>query len=158
MGKTGWVLLLYAAVEKRRIRRLFQNVTIPAAWTSKAQDRVLGLTVTAEAVQAANFTPDFNSESPWGDTEIEQCVHETDNSITEVTNSIPLCPSLMKGLPESWWLRRKISLEIYRRQCLAIRSVIVFSFPIRQQPVPNFLPYGNAWKFNGWRTWPFKTV
>lgn len=63
----------------------FQNVTIPAAWTSKAQDRVLGLTVTAEAVQAANFTPDFNSESPWGDTEIEQCVHETDNSITEVT-------------------------------------------------------------------------
>ena len=43
----------------------FQNVTIPAAWTSKAQDRVLGLTVTAEAVQAANFTPDFNSESPW---------------------------------------------------------------------------------------------
>ena len=63
----------------------FQNVTIPAAWTSKAQDRVLGLTVTAEAVQAANFTPDFSSESPWGDTEIEQCVHETDNSITEVT-------------------------------------------------------------------------
>ena len=52
----------------------FQNVTIPAAWTSKAQDRVLGLTVTAEAVQAANFTPDFNSEVPWGDTEIEQCV------------------------------------------------------------------------------------
>ena len=47
----------------------FQNVTIPAAWTSKAQDRVLGLTVTAEAVQAANFTPDFNSESPWGHTE-----------------------------------------------------------------------------------------
>ena len=37
----------------------FQNVTIPAAWTSKAQDRVLGLTVTAEAVQAANFTPDL---------------------------------------------------------------------------------------------------
>lgn len=63
----------------------FQNVTIPAAWTSKAQDRVLGLTVTAEAVQAANFTPDFNSEAPWGDTEIEQCVHEKDNSITEVT-------------------------------------------------------------------------
>lgn len=66
-------------------KETFQNVTIPAAWTSKAQDRVLGLTVTAEAVQAANFTPDFNSESPWGDTEIEQCVHETDNSITEVT-------------------------------------------------------------------------
>ncbi len=41
--------------------------------------------MTAEAVQAANFTPDFSSESPWGDTEIEQCVHETDNSITEVT-------------------------------------------------------------------------
>lgn len=63
----------------------FQSVTIPSAWSSRASDRELGLTVTAEAVQAANFTPNFDSESPWGDTEIEQCVHETDNSVTEVT-------------------------------------------------------------------------
>lgn len=63
----------------------FQSVTIPSAWSSKAADRELGLTVTAEAVQAANFTPNFDSEYPWGDTEIEQCVHETDNSVTEVT-------------------------------------------------------------------------
>lgn len=63
----------------------FQSVTIPSVWSSKASDRELGLTVTAEAVQAANFTPNFDSESPWGDTEIEQCVHETDNSVTEVT-------------------------------------------------------------------------
>lgn len=63
----------------------FQTVTIPSAWSSKASDCELGVTITAEAVQAANFTPNFNSDSPWGDTEIEQCVHETNNSVTEVT-------------------------------------------------------------------------
>ena len=62
-----------------------ESPRIPSAWSSRASDRELGLTVTAEAVQAANFTPNFDSESPWGDTEIEQCVHETDNSVTEVT-------------------------------------------------------------------------
>ena len=40
----------------------FQSVTIPSVWSSKASDRELGLTVTAEAVQAANFTPNFDSE------------------------------------------------------------------------------------------------
>lgn len=31
--------------------------------------------ITAEAVQAANFAPDFQGESPWGDQEAELCVH-----------------------------------------------------------------------------------
>lgn len=64
---------------------LFTAVTIPAEWTEASSGTSLGLTVTAEAIQAANFTPDFQSDSPWGDEEIELCVHEQDNSITEVT-------------------------------------------------------------------------
>ena len=62
----------------------FEAVTIPAEWTEASSGTSLGLTVTAEAIQAANFTPDFQSEQPWGDQEIEICVHEEDNSITEV--------------------------------------------------------------------------
>lgn len=62
----------------------FEAVTIPAEWTEASSGTSLGLTVTAEAIQAANFTPDFQSEQPWGNREIEICVHEEDNSITEV--------------------------------------------------------------------------
>lgn len=62
----------------------FEAVTIPAEWTEASSGTSLGLTVTAEAIQTANFIPDFQSEQPWGDQEIEICVHEEDNSITEV--------------------------------------------------------------------------
>lgn len=62
----------------------FEAVTIPAEWTEASSGTSLGVTVTAEAIQAANFTPDFQSEQPWGDQKIEICVHEEDNSITEV--------------------------------------------------------------------------
>ena len=64
---------------------LFSGVTIPAEWTEASSGASLALTVTAEAIQAANFTPDFQSESPWGDEEIELCVHEQNNAITEVS-------------------------------------------------------------------------
>lgn len=63
---------------------LFQKVTIPAEWTEATSGTTLGITVTAEAIQAANFTPDFQTGSPWGDQEMEQCVHEQNGTITEV--------------------------------------------------------------------------
>lgn len=64
---------------------LFDSVTIPAEWTEASSDTALALTVTAEAIQAANYTPDFQSDAPWGDEEIEICVHEQNNAITEVS-------------------------------------------------------------------------
>ena len=63
---------------------IFQGVTIPSNWTEETSDKTLGLTITAEAVQEDHFTPDFQSEQPWGEQEIELCVHEQDGSVTEV--------------------------------------------------------------------------
>lgn len=64
----------------------FRTVTIPAAWTSTAAGQALSVEIQAEAVQAANITPDFTAEAPWGEQlEIEQCVHETDNVVSEVS-------------------------------------------------------------------------
>lgn len=63
---------------------IFQGVTIPSNWTEETSGKTLGLTITAEAVQADHFTPDFQSEQPWGEQEIELCVHEQDGSVTEV--------------------------------------------------------------------------
>lgn len=72
-------------LEKGASVDFFEAVTIPAEWTEASSGTSLELTVTAEAIQAANFTPDFQSEQPWGDQEIEICVHEEDNGITEVS-------------------------------------------------------------------------
>lgn len=61
----------------------FRTITIPSAWTSEAEGQVLSVEIQAEAVQAANVTPDFTAEAPWGEElEIEQCVHEADNTVS----------------------------------------------------------------------------
>lgn len=69
----------------------FRTVTIPAAWSSAVSGQVLEIALQAEAVQAANFTPDFTSDAPWGDLEAEQCVHETDNVVSEVSQRSLFC-------------------------------------------------------------------
>ena len=51
-------------------------VIIPQEWTSADAQNGLDIHITAEAVQEANFTPDFASDSPWYGTLIEKCVHE----------------------------------------------------------------------------------
>lgn len=64
----------------------FRTITIPSAWTSEAEGQVLSVEIQAEAVQAANVMPDFTAEAPWGEElEIEQCVHEADNTVSEVS-------------------------------------------------------------------------
>lgn len=45
----------------------FRTITIPSAWTSEAEGQVLSVEIQAEAVQAANVTPDFTAEAPWGE-------------------------------------------------------------------------------------------
>lgn len=63
---------------------VFRAVTIPSWWTENASGQTVGLTVTAEAVQSAHFTPDFQSEDPWGGQKIELCVHEQDGAVQQV--------------------------------------------------------------------------
>lgn len=61
--------------------QFFESVSFPTEWTEEIAGFTCGLEVTSEAVQAANFYPDFEGDSPWGDTEIEVCIHENDGTI-----------------------------------------------------------------------------
>ena len=58
---------------------LFQSVRIPEQWDNSHSGQELGIDIKAEAIQEANFTPDFSKEDPWGDQVIRHCVHETDS-------------------------------------------------------------------------------
>lgn len=65
----------------------FDSVSFPTEWTEEFSGLTCGLDVTSEAVQSANFTPDFTAEKPWGDTEIELCVHENNGTVTSKTQN-----------------------------------------------------------------------
>ena len=69
---------------------LFQAVAVPSDWTEEHEDQKLGIVIRAEAIQAANFTPDFTAMSPWGNQEIQKCVHEEDGTA--------VCPPAETGL------------------------------------------------------------
>lgn len=55
---------------------VFKEVMVPTEWTREHDGQNLSIEVLAEAIQAENFTPDFTAMSPWGNEEIEMCVHE----------------------------------------------------------------------------------
>lgn len=54
---------------------LFQGIQIPAAWTESHSFQELKVHIWADAIQAANFSPDFDGDAPWGEEEIQLCVH-----------------------------------------------------------------------------------
>ena len=52
-----------------------KTVKMPTDWDSTTSENEFSLIVTADAVQEANFDPDFSSNDPWFGTPIETCVH-----------------------------------------------------------------------------------
>lgn len=69
--------------------QLFDTITIPSEWTTKYDENGVAdyytrnnwdVRIRVDAIQAANFTPDFAGQSPWGaegtDYGIQKCIHE----------------------------------------------------------------------------------
>lgn len=52
-----------------------KRVKIPASWDSTYAEKGFAIILTADAVQEANFMPDWNASDPWFGTVIETCVH-----------------------------------------------------------------------------------
>lgn len=52
-----------------------KTIHFPESWTESAAEKTFYLYTQADAVQEANFTPDWNSDDPWFGTVIEQCSH-----------------------------------------------------------------------------------
>jgi predicted ribosomally synthesized peptide with SipW-like signal peptide len=69
---------------------LFTELRIPSDWSEQHENQELTLEIQAEAIQAANFTPDFEAMSPWGDQNIEQCLHEINGTVTCQKSNIEL--------------------------------------------------------------------
>ena len=57
--------------EKEAIR-LFDSFHLPENWDETSMSLGIIIDLSADAIQAEHFTPDFNSESPWGSITIEK--------------------------------------------------------------------------------------
>lgn len=55
----------------------FTGVSVPSFWTEEHSGQKLQIGIQADAIQAANFHPDFQEMSPWGNQTVEKCIHET---------------------------------------------------------------------------------
>lgn len=55
----------------------FTGVSVPFFWTEDYSGQKLRIGIQADAIQAANFHPDFQEMSPWGNQIVEKCIHET---------------------------------------------------------------------------------
>lgn len=53
------------------------RMKIPYQWDASYSEKGFSVIVTADAVQTANFTPDFTGNDPWFGTLVETCVHTT---------------------------------------------------------------------------------
>ena len=62
---------------------LFQKVKIPFEWEEEHVEQKLKIEIQAEAIQAANFTPNFRAMSPWENQKIQKCVHEKNGNLVK---------------------------------------------------------------------------
>lgn len=62
-------------VQSKESINFLKKVKMPTDWDSSTADSEFSLIVTADAVQEANFEPDFSGDDPWFGTPIETCVH-----------------------------------------------------------------------------------
>lgn len=58
---------------------IFKTFTIPTDLPNSYQGKEFQLNVIAEAIQADNFSPDFNSETPWNKVKTEKALDDTYN-------------------------------------------------------------------------------
>lgn len=80
--KRGEYFYYTRILKKKESVDLFQSICLPETWTEDHEMQEIKIDVQADAVQAANFTPDFSAMSPWGNQEIQQCIHEQNGTLT----------------------------------------------------------------------------
>lgn len=70
----------------------FHNFTVPMEWDDTVNPRNIGdwgfsVTVTVDAVQSDNFTPNFEGASPWGEVVIKESIHKDGYDINLFTTN-----------------------------------------------------------------------
>ena len=100
---------------------VFQGIRIPEDLSQEEmQGQIFSLNIDADAIQAANFTPDFDAVEPWGEVEILESTAEEGYDITAFKQGSNLSLEI-----EYQGQTRMISFRIYRILCPEMNTVTV---------------------------------
>ena len=69
---------------------VFTGISVPEEWEQPYQEKKLGITIVADAVQAANISTDFKDMTPWGNQKILRCIHDTSGRIVQKKKPVKL--------------------------------------------------------------------
>lgn len=76
---------------------LFTTFMLPETWEQEEEDEI-HIYVTADAIQSRKFTPDFESENPWGDTRVQKVSEEEkENQLRVAVPQKGLCRVVVEG-------------------------------------------------------------
>lgn len=81
--KIGEYYYYTEVVKEKESVDLFHQLTIPKEWDGEHSEQKLSVIIQAEAIQASHFEPDFEAMSPWGNQEVERCIHEEGDRVFE---------------------------------------------------------------------------
>ena len=81
--KIGEYFYCLVPIEDGETMDFVKSFNVPSDWDSEKTDKQFTIYTSVEAVQEANFTPDFTKDDPWFGTVIESCVHTTYDITTE---------------------------------------------------------------------------
>lgn len=70
-------------LKEEEVVRLFDSIHLPENWDESYMSLCIGVDLKAEAVQAKHFTPDFDSEAPWGSVVVEKTVRTREEAVNE---------------------------------------------------------------------------
>ncbi len=88
--KRGEYFYYTEILKPKETATIFQELEVPQDWTEEHSSQKLQVNIQADAIQAANFQPDFNDMSPWGNQEIELCIHEENGKTVSEKEKVKL--------------------------------------------------------------------
>lgn len=68
---------------------IFQGIQVPDDFSQEYEGQTLQLKIDVDAIQTNNFIPDYDSEKPWGDVEIQACIQEAPYTINSLDTENP---------------------------------------------------------------------
>lgn len=89
MAQYGDYYYYQEQVNHNQTIKIFDAITIPSEILNESSEQKISLNVTAEAVQAKNFEPDYTKENPWNNVKPEKSIRITyDYEKDDSNNSI----------------------------------------------------------------------
>lgn len=66
---------------------IFEGIEIPENFSQDAQGGEFSMDIDVDAIQSANFTPDYDSKQPWGSVNIIESTTDDDHTVSAVEES-----------------------------------------------------------------------